>query len=132
MGTDRGTMIKDKYPDSELTGRIIGLIYKAQNITGKGFAEKVYQKVFENLLNEEKIEYRQECYCELVVNEKNVGNYRLDFLIESRLIVEFKVRDIIYQKDISQILNYLAINKLKVGLLACFTNNGVKIKRLVY
>lgn len=74
----------------------------------------------------------RECYCKLEVNQNLVGTYKLDFLIEGRVVVEFKARDQVYKKDISQILNYLKIKQVKVGLLANFTNNGVKIKRLVY
>ena len=66
-----------------------------------------------------------------MVDGKIVGSYRIDFLIENKIIVEFKVRDSVYQQDLSQILYYLAFKNLRLGLLAHFTNNGVKIKRLI-
>ncbi|MCX6810993.1 MAG: GxxExxY protein [Candidatus Berkelbacteria bacterium] len=129
-------MITDKdqteeYYEAELSRRLIGLIFKTQNSTGKGFAERVYQKVFENILNSENISFNKELYCDKVVDGKIVGSYRLDFLIENKIVVEFKVRDSVYQQDISQILYYLAFKNLRLGLLAHFTNNGVKIKRLI-
>lgn len=121
----------EKYPESKLTEKIIGLVFKTQNETGKGFSEKIYQKVFENYLLEEKIKFKRECYCKLIVNKKIVGTYKLDFLVDDQIIVEFKVRDVAYKKDISQVLNYLKFNDLKVGLLFYFKNDGVEIKRLI-
>ncbi|TSC93990.1 MAG: hypothetical protein Athens101428_464 [Candidatus Berkelbacteria bacterium Athens1014_28] len=121
----------EKYPESKLTEKIIGLVFKTQNETGKGFSEKIYQKVFENHLRDEEIKFKKECYCKLIVNNKIAGNYRLDFLIDDKIIVEFKVRDAIYKKDISQVLNYLKFYKLKIGLIFYFKNDGVEIKRLI-
>ncbi|PIR27061.1 GxxExxY protein [Candidatus Berkelbacteria bacterium CG_4_9_14_0_2_um_filter_42_30] len=65
------------------------------------------------------------------IDEEIVGNYRLDFLIEDKVVVELKTRETVYQKDISQVLDYLKFNNLKVGLLLYFGNFKVKIKRLV-
>ena len=47
MITDKDQI--EEYYEAELSRRLIGLIFKTQNSTGKGFAEKVYQKVFENI-----------------------------------------------------------------------------------
>ena len=128
-------MITDKaekeYPEKEMTEKIIGIAFKTQNEVGPGFAEKVYQKVFENLLIKSGVKYKKECYSKLIVDDKIVGSYRLDFLIEDKVVVELKTRDSIYDKDISQVLNYLKFNNTKVGLLLYFGDFRVKIKRLI-
>lgn len=77
------------------------------------------------------LKYKKECYCKLMVDDSNVGSYRLDFLVEDKIVVELKSRDTIYKKDISQILNYLKFNGIKIGLLLYFGNFKVKIKRLI-
>ena len=128
MGTDKA---EKEYPEKEITEKITGIAFKTQNEIGPGFAEKVYQKVFENFLLESGLKYRKECYSKLIVDDKIVGSYRLDFLIEGKVVVELKTRDSIYNKDISQVLNYLKFNNIKVGLLLYFGNFRVKIKRLV-
>ncbi|PIR27062.1 hypothetical protein CO019_01820 [Candidatus Berkelbacteria bacterium CG_4_9_14_0_2_um_filter_42_30] len=55
MSTDE---TKKKYPEQELTKKIIGIAFQAQNEIGSGFAEKIYQKVFEKHLKESGLKYK--------------------------------------------------------------------------
>lgn len=64
-------------------------------------------------------------------NGEVIGKYFLDFLVEDKIIVEIKQGNYFSKSHIEQIHNYLKANNLKLGLLANFTMNGVKIKRIV-
>lgn len=119
------------YPEESLTKKIIGLGFEAYNTIGPGFAEKIYQNILKELLQKNKIEYEREKYCDLVVFNKKVGKYRVDFLVEKRIVVEIKCRNEIYPKDIAQVINYLKVNDKKVGLILKFGRKGVEIKRLI-
>lgn len=60
-----------------------------------------------------------------------VGKYYIDFLINNKVVVELKVRNKMYEKDCSQILDYMKSQKIPTGLLILLTSEGVKIKRFV-
>lgn len=123
--------IKKNYLYSELTAKIIDCAYEVYNSIGFGLSEKIYQRAMAKSLEDHNINYIRECYQGIYFNDELVGKYFLDFLVENKVAIEFKVRNEIYQQDINQLLNYLSSKKLKVGLLLVITKNGIMIKRLI-
>ncbi len=117
--------------EGPLSKKLIGIAFETYNTLGSGYSEKIYQNVFKEKLEENGLKYQKEVYCNLKYNGKIVGAYRLDFLIEEKIIVEIKSRNEIFKKDTAQVLNYLKFYKLEVGLIFCFGTDGVIIKRLV-
>lgn len=120
-----------KYPESELTEKIIGCAFRIYNELSFGLPERVYQKAMAHCLGEMKIEFAREVYGKIEFDGKIIGKYFLDFLVDNRVALEFKVRNEIYEKDVSQLLAYLKMKKIKIGLILAITSNGVKIKRLI-
>ena len=98
---------------------------------GFGYQEKYYQRAFEELLIKNKLAYKRELYCPIKFNEKIIGKYYLDFLIENKIIVELKISNEMYQKHFQQVYGYLKLNNIKVGLLALITPKKIKINRIV-
>lgn len=123
--------IKTDNQINKLTEKVIGIAFKTYNILGPGFSERIYQNLFAQLLIEDRIGFIREKWTKLLVHGKNIGGHRVDFLVEKKLVIEIKCRDDIFSKDIAQVLNYLKVNLLNVGLILCFSRSGVKIKRLV-
>jgi len=123
-------MDQEKYPHSKVTEKIIGLAFELFKELGAGYSEKVYQKGLEEKFKKHKLNYRKELNCSLLVEGKKIGGFRVDFLVED-VVVELKARGAVISKDISQVLTYLKVHNIKVGLLLIFTKNGVKIKRLI-
>ena len=123
--------IKRKYLHSELTSQLIGFAYKIFGELGYGLPERVYQKSFETLLRKNQLNYDREKYGVIKFDNVKVGKYFIDFLIDNKIAIEFKVRNEIYQKDISQLLNYIKSENIKVGLVIAVSKEGIKIKRLV-
>jgi len=121
----------ESYHGEDITRLLIGLAFEAFNSVGAGFAEKIYQNIYQELLSKNNINFEREKYCDLIVFDKKVGKYRVDFLIDERVVVELKCRNEIYPKDIAQVINYLKVNKLRLGLIFKFGKTGVEIKRLV-
>ena len=64
-------------------------------------------------------------------DEKVVGRYFLDFVIDDKIVIELKVGDRLKKQDFDQIKQYLAKTGLKLGLLARFGKNGVTIHRVL-
>lgn len=122
---------KKRYQGFDLTGRLIGYAFEIYNQLGFGHRELVYHKAFELLLNKNNITYQREKYGKIKFNGKIIGKYFIDFVIEDRVAAEFKVRNEIYKKDISQLLDYMISEEIETGLLITFTKEGVKLKRLI-
>lgn len=116
---------------NELSFRAIGLLYKTYNRLGYGYQEKYYQRGYVEELTDEGLKFLREIPYRIKYNNKIIGRYHLDFLIESRLVVEMKVANDFYLKHQKQILAYLKSTGLRLGILGIFTPDGVKIKRII-
>ncbi len=119
---------------NELTEKIIGRAIKVHRKLGPGFLESVYQAALAYELEKAGIPFEREKdlpvpYEEIVLD---VG-FRCDFLVDKRVIVECKAVKEVAPIDQAQILNYLNITELQVGLLINFNVLVLKkgIKRIV-
>jgi len=121
----------EEYLYSEITSKLIRFAYDIYDELGYGLPERVYHKAFEKLLEENDIKYQREKYGVVKFNGTNIGKYFLDFLIDGKVALEFKVRNEIYETDVNQLLNYIKLEKIRIGLLIVFTKNGLKLKRLI-
>lgn len=115
----------------ELSYRIVGAIYETYNNLGYGHREKTYQKALAEEFENNGISTKKELYFPIYFKGKLVSKYYFDFLIEDKIVLELKVSNNLYQSDISQVLAYLKTKNYHLGILAVFTSNGVKTKRIV-
>lgn len=101
-------------------------------LLGKGFSEIVYKDAFEYELQCRNILYEREK--EYTVTYKNIilpHKFFADFVIENCIILEIKSKAGIIEQHQAQVLNYLAVSKLKLGLLLNFHEKSLQYKRLV-
>ena len=122
-------MIKEEYKYSELTSKIIGAAMEVHKILGNGFQELIYQRALAEELWQRKIKYQREPIMKVFYKNKEVGERRVDFLIEDKISVELKA--IIKLEDIhfAQAINYLEAYNLEIGLLINFGSNSLEFKR---
>jgi GxxExxY protein len=116
---------------NELTEKIIGLAIKAHKKLGPGFLESVYQAALAYELEKAGIAFEKEK--ELPVPYEDIVlevGFRCDFLVDSRVIVECKAVKELSPMDQAQLLNYLKITKMPLGLLINFNvlllKDGIK------
>lgn len=55
----------------------------------------------------------------------------MDFVIDDKIVVELKLANDFYSKDMKQVLSYLKANYLRLGLLIIFNKEGVNVKRKI-
>ena len=128
---ERGiTQMKERDP---LTERIIGCCFKVHNELGPGFKEKIYQNALKLVLEEEGLKYETEKVFEVNIHKKKLGNLKLDLIVEDKVIVELKAV-VGYLPDVfkHQVLSYLKVSGLRVGLLVNFGNKSCQVKRFIY
>jgi len=123
--------MKEEYSEKVLTGKLIGFIFDVYNQLGFGLPEKVYQRAFEEILLEDKIQFTREKYSFIKYNGKIIGKFFLDFLVDGKVAIELKVRNQLYPTDINQLLGYMRNGEVKIGLLFVITPKKVEIKRLI-
>jgi len=130
-GHGRKAKEKNMLEDEKLTYKIRGCVYDVYRELGAGFLEKVYENSLEiELLNQG---LRVEKQYSLAVNYKGtiVGEFIADFVIEDRVILELKAVNKLLPVHEAQLLNYLKVANIKVGLLVNFTYPKATVKRIV-
>ena len=117
------------YP--ELSYKIVGILYNVFNSLKAGHKEIYYQNAIAIKLRQSNIPFKEQVYFPVAFQNEKVGKYFLDFLIEDKIILEIKAGNRFSRKNIEQIYSYLKISDLKLGILANFTGNEVKFRRIL-
>ena len=117
--------------DNSLTKNIIGIGIEVHKKIGPGFTEKIYQRAFEILLKNKKIQFKREKRFNIIFENKTIGWQTVDFIIEDKLIVELKALETINNLHISQTLSYLKATNNKLGLILNFGQSKLQIKRVI-
>jgi GxxExxY protein len=115
----------------ELTKDIIDSAFKVHNVLGCGLLEKVYGNalVWDLELKKKKVVSQKEF--KVLYRNKEVGIYYADLVLEDAVIVEVKSVEKIDDIHRAQLLNYLRISGLRVGLLVNFSRPKLEFERLV-
>ena len=110
--------------------RFIGKVHSS---LGPGLLENLYEQAMEHELKSRGIEYKRQKQLEIEYKGNPIGNYRLDYLIENKVIVELKCVEAIKNIHISQVMTYLKAEKLRVGLLINFNVDKLRegIRRVI-
>ncbi len=124
----------------DLTNTIIRCFYKVYNELGYGFLEKVYENAFSIELQNAGLICQQQYPIKVHYQDRQVGNYFADLLVENKIIIELKTGEgSIIIEDELQLLNYLKATAYEVGLVfffgekpsfkrKIFTNDNKKIR----
>lgn len=122
---------KNKLFYPELSYRLTGLMYKTHNDLGRYKNEKQYADYFEQLLIQEKILYKREAALKpFFEGEKNRRNIP-DFIVDDKIIVDFKTARLITKDDYYQMQRYLSSCDKKLGILVNFRCNYLTPKRII-
>lgn len=117
---------------ADLTYKIRGAIFNVYNELGNGHKEQVYQKALIKEFEEIQLPYKKEVSLNVRYKEVIVGNYRPDFVIDEKVIVEIKAVEFMPKSFEIQLVHYLKTTNFAVGLLVNFGAPRLMIKRLVW
>jgi len=125
--------VKEEYPLSELTGRIIAAAREVHKVLGPGFMEVIYQRSLAKELPCYDLEFTREVNIDVTYKGLHVGKKRVDFMIGDKtgdVMVEIKAKANLEDVDFIQTLSYLKASGYKVVLLINFGAGRLQIKRL--
>jgi len=119
---------------NELTEAVIGACIEVHRNTGPGLLESAYQQCLLKELGFKRIPFRSEL--SMPVNYKGElldCGYRVDLLVDERLVIELKAVEKLLPIHEAQVLTYLRLGGWKIGLLINFNVPMLKdgIKRIV-
>jgi GxxExxY protein len=120
------------YPHAELTGKIIKCCMEAHNFLGPGLPEITYHKAVLKELAWAAVPFQSER--EVAVHYKDgevLDVFRPDVIVEGKVIVEFKALAGLTDDHISQVLTYLKVTNVQIGLLINFGEQKLVMRRLI-
>ena len=116
--------------ENELSYKIRGAIYEVYNALGAGLLESVYVAALEWELINQGLLVRREV--PVPVNYKEIRmelGFRLDLLVENKVLIEVKSIENLAEVHHKQVLTYLKITDMKLGILVNFNvasiNDGI-------
>ena len=116
---------------NDVTHEIIGSAMEVLNVLGHGLLEKPYENALVVELQLRKIECVQQPRYEVVYKKVGVGEYIPDLIVVGMVVVDTKVIDQITDHELGQMLNYLKITHLPVGIILNFQYAKLQWKRVV-
>jgi GxxExxY protein len=117
-----------------LTKQVIGCAIEVHRTLGPGLLESTYQACLMHELQQNRITATKEICLPILYKGLHIqSGYRIDILVEENLILELKSVDTILPIHEAQLLTYLKLSKLKVGLLFNFNSQILyrNIKRMM-
>src|SRR5437764_14414811 len=133
MNTDRMPDLQvgrlESYLLKQETRQIIGCAFEVINELGHGLTEKCYENARVVEFGLKKIQYEQQRRFDVVYKGRPVGLFVPDLIAFVQVIVDTKVIDRITDNERGQMLNYLRITKLRVGLILNFKHAKLEWER---
>lgn len=119
---------------NSLTEQILKYAFRVHSELGPGLLESSYKECLFYELNRNGIFTEKEKGLPLLYQEVKLDiGYRVDLLVESKVIVEVKAIEALADIHTAQVLTYLKLSGCKIGLLLNFHSTHLKngIKRLI-
>ena len=123
-------MEQKEYKYKEITEKIIGSAMRVHAALGNGFQEVIYQRALEIELDESGLKFARELNMPVYYKAKQIGERRVDFFVEEKIMVEIKAIIQLENVHLAQAKNYLEAYNMQVGLLINFGTISLQFKRI--
>ena len=114
----------------EITEKIIGSAMRVHAAMGNGFPEVIYQRALEIEFQDTSLKFIREMSMPVYYKNKQVGERRVDFFVEEKIMVKLKAIIKLENVHLAQAKNYLEAYNTEVGLLINFGATSLEFKRL--
>jgi len=105
---------------------------KVHRYFGVGFPEIVYKRALIIELRKNGISCKEEVERPIIYEDTIIHKRRLDLLVENVVLVELKALKEVDKAEMNQVLNYLRIFNIEVGLLLNFGSSSLFFKRYIH
>jgi len=112
--------------ENELSYKIRGAIFKVYNELGPGLLESVYEAALCYQLRKENLKVDNQVKVNVVFDGQILPvDYRIDILVDDKVIIELKSVETLLPVHHKQLLTYLKLTKKKLGLLVNFNSDDI-------
>ncbi len=115
--------------DSETTQQIIAAAIRVHRALGPGFLESIYEEALAVEFALSGIQFVRQYPVPLFYRDHQIGEHRLDFLVEGKIVVELKAVSRLEDIHFAIGRSYLKATSLQDGLLFNFATTPLTIKR---
>lgn len=115
---------------AEITHQIIGAFFDVYNVLGPGLAESAYERAFAHELRSRGCAVAVQRSYSLRYGQTKLAPFRPDLLVEGKVLVEIKARSRLLKSHWAQLLHYLTVSGLEVGLVVNFGRRA-EFKRII-
>ena len=122
---------RSKHDFEKLSKKIIGAAIEVHRELGPGFLESIYEQALKVEFAEHKFHFESQKEIKIKYLGVEVGQHRLDLLVENQIIIEIKAVKELIDIHFAQLRSYLKATGLKTGLLLNFAKPALEIKRVV-
>ncbi len=117
--------------ENDISYIIRGAIFKAYNRLGAGILESAYEAVLSYELKKAGLDVKSQVPLPIIYDEVKLDiGYRIDLLVQNKVIIEIKSVETLHEVHHKQILTYLKLSGIKLGILVNF--NTVNIEKSIY
>lgn len=120
--------------ENQISGIVIGKAIEVHRALGPGLLESAYQECLYHELINEGLDVEKEKPMPIIYKDIKLDHgYRIDLLVENKVVIEIKTVDTLIDVHMAQILTYMKLGGYKLGLLINFNVPLLKdgIKRFV-
>ena len=120
--------------ENELSNIIIGAGIEVHKALGPGLLESAYEATFFREITLKGLDVKAQVGLPLIYKDVKLDiGYRVDLLVENKVIIEIKSVEALNDVHVAQVLTYLKLSGCKLGLLINFNVKQLRdgIKRLV-
>jgi GxxExxY protein len=121
---------EEDLPCAALTRDILGCCFAVMKELGPGFLERVYKNALFLAMTENGLQVEVEKLFEVKFRGRVIGRYSADLIVEKTVIVELKCCEHLLREHQAQVINYLTVAQLPIGLLVNFRRRKLEYKRL--
>ncbi|HEY8660651.1 MAG TPA: GxxExxY protein [Hanamia sp.] len=113
--------------ENEISKLVVNLCFKIHKQYGPGLFESVYEEIFCYEWGKNRIPFTRQQGIPLVHEEIRMeAGFRADFIIDNKVIIELKSIEALAPVHYKQVLTYLKLTNLKLGLLVNFNVDLIK------
>ena len=120
--------------ENQITQLILDCAFKVHSALGPGLLESAYRECMAYELIKMGLRVEKEKPMPLIYEEVRLDcGYRIDLLVEKKVVIELKVVEAFNEVHIAQTLTYMKLSECRIGLLLNFYTKSLKhgIKRLI-
>ena len=112
--------------ENALSYELRGCIFNVYNNAGPGLLESAYEAAMSYEINKKGLQFATQVYLPMVYESLRLDvGYKIDILVENKIIIEIKSVEMILNVHHKQIITYLKLSGLKLGLLVNFNCDDI-------